>query len=82
VDEEEAQEDFLAKLNIRRLTDGDLDAIIEIDRKVLGKPRWDYWKKISFSNARYSRSCLVAEFEGKVVGFILGEVSGKVIKCL
>ena len=76
MDEEEAQEDFLAKLNIRRLTDGDLDAIIEIDRKVLGKPRWDYWKKISFSNARYSQSCLAAEFEGKVVGFILGEVSG------
>ena len=72
-------------MNIRRLTDGDLDAIIEIDRKVLkvlGKPRWDYWEKISFSNARYSQSCLVAEFEGKVVGFILGEVSGKVIKCL
>jgi ribosomal protein S18 acetylase RimI-like enzyme len=75
-EEEEVQEDFLTKLNIRPLTNGDLDAIIDIDRKVLGKPRLDYWKKISFSNHRYPHSCLIAELEGKVIGFILGEVSG------
>ena len=39
------EEDFLAKLNIRPLTIGDLDAIVEIDRKVLGKARRDYWRK-------------------------------------
>jgi len=39
------EEDFLAKLNIRPLTIGDLDAIVEIDRKVLGKVRRDFWRK-------------------------------------
>jgi hypothetical protein len=37
--------DFLRGLNIRTLTIGDLDAIVEIDRKVLGKVRQDFWKK-------------------------------------
>ena len=38
------EEDFLAKLNIRPLTIEDLDAIVEIDRKVLGQARRDYWR--------------------------------------
>ena len=67
---------FLSKINIRPLTAEDLDAIVEIDRKVLGKARPDYWKKIGLPNPRYPWSCLVAELEGKVIGFIVGEVSG------
>jgi len=48
------EEDLLAKLNVRSLTFGDLDAIVEIDRKVLGKARQDFWrKKIELPNARY-----------------------------
>jgi ribosomal protein S18 acetylase RimI-like enzyme len=71
------EEDFLTKLNIRPLTIEDLDAIVEIDRKVLGKPRRDYWmSKIELPHPRYPLSCLVAEYEGKVIGFIVGEVSG------
>ena len=71
------EEDFLAKLNIRPLTSGDLDAIVEIDRKVLGKARQDFWrKKIELPNARYPFSGLVAELEGTVIGFIMGEMSG------
>jgi ribosomal protein S18 acetylase RimI-like enzyme len=71
------EEDFLTKVSLRPLTLGDLDAIVEIDRKVLGKPRRDYWKKkIELPNPRYPLSCLVAEYEGKVIGFIVGEVSG------
>ena len=71
------EEDFLAKLNIRPLTIGDLDAIVEIDRKVLGKVRRDFWrKKIEPHNPRHPMSGLVAELEGKVIGFIVGEVSG------
>ncbi|MGQ9646294.1 MAG: GNAT family N-acetyltransferase [Thermodesulfobacteriota bacterium] len=72
------EEELLDRLSIRPLTPGDLDAIVEIDRKVLGKPRQDFWKKrMEFiSVAQYPRSCLVAELEGKVIGFILGEVSG------
>ena len=71
------EEDFLTKLAIRPLTTGDLDAIVEIDRKVLGTSRPDYWrKKIELPNIKYPLSCLVAEYEGKVIGFVVGEVSG------
>ena len=71
------EEDFLTKLNIRPLTVEDLDAIVEIDRKVLGQARRDYWRKeMKFPTPPYPRSGLAAEFEGRVIGFILGEVSG------
>ena len=71
------EEDFLTQVSLRPLILGDLDAIVEIERKVLGKARRDYWKKkIELPNPRYPLSCLVAEYEGKVIGFIVGEVSG------
>ena len=71
------EEAFLTRLNLRPMTLADLDAIVEIDSKVLGKPRPDYWKKkIEVPNVRYPYSCLVAELEEKVIGFIVGEVSG------
>ncbi len=71
------QEDLLTGLKIRPLTMADLDAIVEIDHKVLGKTRRDYWRqKIELPNPRYPLSCLVAESDGKVIGFIVGEVSG------
>src|SRR4030043_875370 len=74
---EPLEEDFLTRLSMRPLTIGDLDAIVEIDRKVLGKTRRDFWKKkIDLPTPRYSLSGLVAELEGKVIGFILGGVSG------
>jgi ribosomal protein S18 acetylase RimI-like enzyme len=70
-------EEFLSGLRIRPLTIGDLDAIVEIDRKILGKARRDYWKnKIELPDVRYPLSCLVAEYEKEVIGFIVGEVSG------
>jgi len=65
------------KLKIRGLTLKDLPAIVEIDRKVLGKPRPEYWKrKIEVSEFRPPLASLVAEVEGKVIGFVLGDVSG------
>jgi ribosomal protein S18 acetylase RimI-like enzyme len=71
------EEAFLTELTLRPMTLADLDAIVEIDSKVLGKPRPDYWKKkIELPNVRYPFSCLVAELEEKVIGFIVGEVSG------
>src|SRR3972149_5180548 len=63
-------------LKIRGLTENDLDAVVEIDRKILGKSRRGYWKrKIGYVDI-YPRPVLVAEVNGKVVGFILGYVSG------
>jgi predicted N-acetyltransferase YhbS len=68
--------EFLSGVNIRPMTIGDVDAIVEIDRKVIGKSRPDYWKKVVPKNPQYPFSSLVAEYEGKVIGFVLGEVSG------
>lgn len=68
--------EFLSGVNIRPMTVGDMDAIVEIDRRVIGKSRPDYWKKVVPENPQYPFSSLVAEFEGKVIGFVLGEVSG------
>ncbi len=63
-------------LKIRSLNEDDLDAVVEIDRKILGKARRDYWRrKIGYADI-YPRPALVAEIDGKVVGFILGSVSG------
>lgn len=64
------------ELKIRTLTENDLDSIVEIDRKILGKSRRDYWKrKVGYADI-YPRPALVAEIDGKVVGFILGYVGG------
>jgi len=54
-----------------------LDAIVKIDEKVLGENRRDYWeRKLALMNNKSSQVSLVAEVEGNVVGFILGDVSG------
>lgn len=64
------------EVKIRVLDENDLDAVVDIDKRVLGKERRDFWKrKIAYAGI-YPRPALVAELEGKVVGFILGYVSG------
>ena len=71
------KEDFLSHVRIRPMGLNDLDAIVEIEQKILGKARRDYWKKkMEDSNTKYPLSSLVAEYQGKVIGFIVGDVSG------
>jgi len=69
---------FFDKLTVRQLRMEDLDYIVDIDTKVLGETRRDYWvtKIIKESATRPPDASLVSEIDGKVVGFILGEVSG------
>ena len=67
----------LESVKIRPLSKDDLEAIVEIDERVLGESRKDYWeKKLKLTNEKSSQVSLVAELEGKVLGFILGDVSG------
>jgi len=67
----------LENVKIRTLKKEDLDAIVEIDEKVLGENRKNYWqRKLELMNHKSSQISLVAEVEGEVVGFILGDVSG------
>ncbi len=70
-------DDLLQKITVRKLKSDDLDAIVEIDCRVLGTRRPSYWRqKIEeMGNEQLSKS-LVAELNGKVVGFIMGTVSG------
>ncbi len=69
--------DFMESVQIRILRKEDLDAIVEIDEKVLGENRRSYWeRKLELMNNKSSQVSLVAEVEGKVVGFTLGDVSG------
>jgi predicted N-acetyltransferase YhbS len=64
-------------LKIRTLNREDLDAIVEIDEKVLGEKRRNYWeRKLELMNSKASQISLIAEVEGRVVGFILGDISG------
>jgi len=69
---------FLDKLLIRIMETDDLDFIVDIDTKVLGETRRDYWvtKIVKRAEARPRDASLVAEIDGKVIGFILGEISG------
>ncbi len=61
---------------IRTMVSSDLDRIVEIDIKVLGKPRPDYWEmKLEVVEKRSQVSSLVAELDGKVIGFIIGDES-------
>jgi predicted N-acetyltransferase YhbS len=69
--------DSIKNLKIRPLWREDLDAIVRIDEKVLGENRREHWqRKLDMMNDRSSHASLVAEVEGEVVGFILGDVSG------
>ena len=61
---------------IRTIVPSDLDRVVEIDIKVLGKPRPEYWEmKLELVKKRSQISALVAELDGKVVGFIIGGAS-------
>jgi len=69
--------DLLKNVKIRRLEKGDLEAIVEIDVKILGEKRRDYWEaRLSGLDERSSQASLVAELSGEVIGFILGDISG------
>jgi ribosomal protein S18 acetylase RimI-like enzyme len=68
---------LLENVKIRSLKIEDLESIAAIDEKVLGEKRRDYWeKKLKMMGEKASQVSLVAEVQGKVLGFILGDVSG------
>lgn len=61
---------------VRKMVPEDLDRIVEIDTRVLGKQRPEYWEtKLESAKKRSQVSSLVAELDGRVVGFIIGGAS-------
>ena len=60
----------------RPLDPSDLEAIVRIDEKLSGHPRQEYWqKRLEMSLLRPPWMSLVAETDGRLVGFLFGWVS-------
>jgi ribosomal protein S18 acetylase RimI-like enzyme len=62
---------------IRTMTSNDLDRIVEIDTEILGQSRPEYWEmKLELAERRSPIASLVAEMDGIVIGFVIGDASG------
>ena len=64
-------------LSIRNASPGDLDAVIDLDKVSTKEAKPEYWQGIFshyVSGGRKDRLFLVAESNGTVVGFIVGEI--------
>ena len=64
-----------AEVRIRPLQDFDLGDIVALDEKISGEYRPDVWEaRLSYYMRRDPEGSVVAESDGRVVGFMLGEV--------
>ena len=63
------------ELKIRVLEDTDLSGVTQLDEKIGGSYRPEVWEhRITYYQRRDPEAPVVAEAEGRVVGFMLGEV--------
>jgi len=65
------------KLIIRVMREDDLEPIVEIDAQVLGQRRPEYYRRkcaLALDDTQQLVTSLVAEYDGQVVGFIMGNV--------
>ena len=67
-----------AEVTIRKMAGDDLRHIVEIDRHITGKDRATSWPHTvnRYLEMYYPPLCQIAEAEGRVVGFVLGDVRG------
>ncbi|MBI5342222.1 MAG: GNAT family N-acetyltransferase [Deltaproteobacteria bacterium] len=64
-------------VTVRRMSPQDTDAILKINEKITGRPHEAQWEsRIIDLLARNPLGCLVAEADGKVAGFVLGDIRG------
>jgi ribosomal protein S18 acetylase RimI-like enzyme len=71
-----AKRDLARDIEIRPAGAKDIPSIAKLDEMETGQPKKEYWEQLYtlFSrNHAEHRAFLVAEFEGRVVGFITGE---------
>lgn len=62
---------------VRNVLPGDLAAIIAIDAEITGMPKPEYWQEILArygSGRRQQRFFLVAAGDGRIEGYVIGEV--------
>ena len=63
------------QMRIRPVDETDIGAVVDIDEKIDGRYRPEVWEgRIGYYLRRDPEASLVAEVNGKVVGFMLGEV--------
>ena len=64
-----------SEVSIRPLDELDISAIVRIDEKIAGAYRPEVWeRRIGYYLRRDPETSVVAELDGRVVGFMLGEV--------
>lgn len=62
-------------INVRPVEMADLDAIVRVDEKLSGQTRKDYWQqRLEIAVLRPPWMSLVAETDGRLVGFLFGWV--------
>jgi len=67
--------DTTSQVSIRPLDELDISAIVRIDEQILGAYRPEVWeRRIGYYLRRDPETSVVAEVDGRVVGFMLGEV--------
>src|SRR5437899_7480513 len=67
----------MADVRIRPVNELDIEAICRIDERITGTYRPEVWEdRVVYFIRRDPDSSQVAEVDGKVVGFMLGEVRG------
>lgn len=64
-----------ASVNVRPLDELDISSVVAIDEKVSGSYRPDVWeRRIAYHLRKDPDGCFVAECDGRVLGFMLGEI--------
>ena len=64
-------------VTVRRMRTQDAEAVLRINEKITGTPHEAQWEsKIIDHLSGNPLGCLVAEAEGKIVGFIFGDIRG------
>ena len=64
-------------VTVRRMRTQDAEAVLRIDEKITGRPHEAQWEARIIDHVTGNPlGCLVAEADGKIVGFILGEIRG------
>ena len=71
------KEEMAKRVKLRPLVYEDLEQVVAIDAKVGPHRGREYWqRKFELAENRPPGTSIVAELDGKVIGFIMGEVSG------
>jgi len=67
--------DVQAKMRVRPLDELDIESIVKIDERITGQYRPEFWEeRIVYYLRRDPEASQVAEVDGKVVGFMLGDI--------